>query len=192
QSCHTSTKYPLPTVEELTSQISGSTIFTKLDLRQGYFQIPLHPDSQNLTTVVTHISVFRYTRVPFGLSSAPNCSQKMMSTIFTGIPGVVFYLDDNVVHGPTCASHDERLHKVFKVLHHNHLTLNREKCVLAAYTIEFVGFCLIAAGLTLLQSNIKEPTMPAQVASFLGMTAYYLWFLPHYSATTAQLQQLLQ
>ena len=63
-------KYPLPTVEELSAKSHGSTVFSKLDLRQGYLQVPLHPDSHNLTAFVTHMGVFRYTCMPFGLSSA--------------------------------------------------------------------------------------------------------------------------
>ncbi|KAJ8375478.1 hypothetical protein SKAU_G00060580 [Synaphobranchus kaupii] len=119
--------YPLPTVEELTTQFYGATTFSKLDLRQGYLQVPLHPDSRNLTAFVSHAGVFRYARMPFGLSSAPSCFQKIMSTIFTGIPGVVIYLDDIVVHGPTPALHDEHLHQVLSVLAKHNLTLNKEK-----------------------------------------------------------------
>lgn len=61
-------KYPLPTTEELSAKFHGSTVFSKLDLRQGYLQVPLHPESRNLTAFVTHIGVFRYTRMPFGPS----------------------------------------------------------------------------------------------------------------------------
>ena len=85
-------KYPLPTAEELTSLFHGSTVFTKLDLRQGYLQVPLHPASRDLTAFVTHAGVFRYTRIPFGLSSAPSCFQKVMSTILAGVPGTAVYL----------------------------------------------------------------------------------------------------
>ncbi len=60
-------RFPLPTSEELTAQFHGSTVFSKLDLRQGYLQVPLHPYSRNLTAFVTHAGVFCYTRMPFGL-----------------------------------------------------------------------------------------------------------------------------
>uniref|UniRef100_A0A674DZP4 Gypsy retrotransposon integrase-like protein 1 n=1 Tax=Salmo trutta TaxID=8032 RepID=A0A674DZP4_SALTR len=191
-------KYPLPTAEELTAQFHGSTIFTKLDLRQGYLQVPLHAASRDLTTFVTHAGVFRYTRMPFGLNSAPSCFQKVMSTILAGIPGVAVYLDDIVVHGPDLHIHDCRLHRVFSALLQNNLTLNGGKCTFAAPAVEFVGFRLSAKGIAPLMSNIEavhripEPTSASQVASFLGMTAYYLRFLPHYSQTTAPLRQLLK
>ncbi|XP_019737023.1 uncharacterized protein K02A2.6-like [Hippocampus comes] len=191
-------KYPLPTTEELSAKFHGSTVFSKLDLRQGYLQVPLHPGSRNLTAFVSHMGVFRYTRMPFGLSSAPSCFQKIMATIFAGIPGVVVYLDDIVVHGATAASHDERLTRVLEVLSHHNLTLNGEKCIFSAPVIEFVGFRLNADGLSPLHSNVEailrlpEPTCPAQLSSFLGMTAFYLRFLPHYSETTAPLRALLK
>ncbi|KAF7641979.1 hypothetical protein LDENG_00267000 [Lucifuga dentata] len=132
-------KYPLPTVEKLTAKFHGSTVFFKLDLSQGYLQAPLHPDSQPLTAFVTHIGVFRYTLMPFGLSSAPSCFQKIMSAIFAGIPGVMIYLDDIVVHGPTSRIHDECLEKVLNVLASHNLTLNGDKCVFSVPAVEFVA-----------------------------------------------------
>lgn len=191
-------RYPLPTAEELTAHFYGSTVFTKLDLRQGYLQVPLHPASRDLTSFVTHMGVFRYTRMPFGLSSAPSCFQKVMSTILAGIPGVSVFLDDIVVHAPDTETHNNRLQRVAEALLHNNLTLNAAKCSFAAPAIDFVGFNLSAKGIAPLQSNvdaihkIPEPTSASEVASFLGMTAYYLRFLPNYSQTTAPLRQLLK
>lgn len=49
-------KYPLQIIEELTTLFYGSSVFTKLDLKQGYMQIPLHEDDRNLTVFVTHLA----------------------------------------------------------------------------------------------------------------------------------------
>lgn len=111
---------------------------------------------------------------------------------------MVAYLDDIVVHGATPGLHDDRLAKVLDVLASHNLTLNGEKCTFAAQAIEFVGFRLAADGLSPLHSNVDavlrlpEPSCPAQLSSFLGMTAFYLRFLPHYSETTAPLRALLK
>lgn len=78
-----------------------------------------------------------------------------MSTIFAGIPGVVVFLDDIVVHWATLATHNERLARVSDVLARHTLTLNEEKCTFAASVIEFVGFCLSAEGLSPLHSNVE-------------------------------------
>lgn len=116
--------------------------------------------------------------MPFGLSSAPSCFQKIMASVLVGIPGVAIYLNDIVVHGPTTDVHDEQLTMVFAALSTHKLTLNTEKCVLSASSVGFVGLHLSARGVTPLQSNvdaiqaIPEPSSAAEVASFLGMTGY--------------------
>lgn len=73
--------------------------------------------------------------MPFGLTSAPSCFQKIMATIFAAIPGVVIYLDDIVLHGETSASHDKCLSRVLDALTHHNLTLNGEKGIFATFTI---------------------------------------------------------
>lgn len=100
-------KFSLPTVEELSAKFYGSTVFSKQDLQQGYPQVQLPPDSHNITAIVTHMGVFQYICMRFGLSSAPSCFQKIMATIISAILGVVVYLDDIVVHRETSASHNK-------------------------------------------------------------------------------------
>lgn len=83
-------KYPPCTTEELTSQCYGCKIFSKLDLRQGHLQVPLHPESCNLTAFVSYAGVIRYIRVPFGLCSAPSCFQKKCLYLLAS-PGLLFF-----------------------------------------------------------------------------------------------------
>ncbi len=161
-------------------------------------QIPLHEDSRNLTAFVTHMGLFRFKRIPFGLSSAPSCFQKIMATVLAGLPGTAVYLDDIVVHGKDVATHDECLRRVFTALSRHNLTLNTEKCVFSAPAIDFVGLRVSSSGIAPLQSsveailNLQLPTSAGQLASFLSMTAYYLRFLPQYSEITSLLRQLLK
>ena len=60
-------KYPLPTDDELASQFHRSKVFSKLDLSQGYLQIPLTEKGRNITAFVSHDGIFRFKRMPFGL-----------------------------------------------------------------------------------------------------------------------------
>lgn len=82
-------KYPLPTADELATQFHGSTVFSKLDLYQGYLQIPLTERSRNVTAFITHDGIYRFKRMPFGLSSAPSAFQKIMVAVLAGLKGVV-------------------------------------------------------------------------------------------------------
>lgn len=106
-------RFPLPTSEELIAQFHGSTMFSKLDLRQGYLQVPLLPSSRNPTVffdpcrcVLLHVyAVWTYLRPQ---------------------------LYDVVIHGPTTESNDEHLSRVFAALAENKLTINAEKFVFSA------------------------------------------------------------
>lgn len=92
--------------------------------------------------------------------------------------------------------HDSCLQSVFEALAKHGLTLNGSKCVFAAPAIEYVGFRLFTEGIYPLQSNVEailsvlEPTSAAQLASFLGVTGYYVKFMPQYSAITAPLREM--
>lgn len=120
-------KYPLPTTEKLTTHCHCSPVFFKLDLQQGYMQIPLHSESRNLSAFITHTGMYRYKHMAFGLSSAPSCFQKIMTTVLAGCPDVVVDPYDSVLHGPDTATHCECLWQVFTSLNRHHLTLNSDK-----------------------------------------------------------------
>ena len=71
--------YPLPTVDETLAQLSGATVFSKLDANSGYWQIPLSEKSKHLTTFVTPQGRYYFNMLPFGISSAPEHFQKHMN-----------------------------------------------------------------------------------------------------------------
>lgn len=58
-------RHPIPTVDEILQSLNGSKVFSKLDLRWGYHQLELTPDSREITTFVTHCGLFRYKRLLF-------------------------------------------------------------------------------------------------------------------------------
>ena len=93
-------------MEELTESIAGSTVFTKIDLLWGYTQLELAPESRFLTAVVTHVGVFQWKLVAFGLSSGLSAFQKIIAKIIEGLDGCTNILDDILVHGQNMEEHD--------------------------------------------------------------------------------------
>ncbi len=102
-------RHPTPTVDDLIHTLNGATVFSKLDLKAGYHQIPLAPESRHITTFVTHKGLRRYTRLNFGTNSASEIFQNIISQQLRDIPGAFNISDDVVVFGKTQADHDKAL-----------------------------------------------------------------------------------
>ena len=98
-------KYPLPRMEDLSGSLLGCKIFSKLDLKQGYHQIPMAADDVKKTAVITPFGLFEFLRMPFGLRNAGQTFQRMMGDILAAIPAVFCYMDDLLVASPDHDSH---------------------------------------------------------------------------------------
>ena len=122
-------RHPIPTIDDVLYQLNGSTVFSKLDLRQGLHQIELEEQSRKITTFITHKGLFRYKRLMFGISSAPELYQHTIEKVLEGCEGAYNIHDDIIIHSRTVKEHDVRLKKTFERIQEKGLTLNRDKCV---------------------------------------------------------------
>ena len=71
----------MPTLDEVIHDLNGATVFSKLNLNQGYHQLSLYPDSRHITTFSTHIGLFRYKRLSFGINAAAEKFQDEIEAI---------------------------------------------------------------------------------------------------------------
>ena len=139
--------YPLPRIEDIFASLSKGKLFSKLDLASAYQQVPLADDSRRFTTNNTSKGLFQYTRLPFGVASAPVIFQRIMETVLQGIPNVCVYLDDVLVTGPTDEEHLRTLDQVLSRLEEAGARLKREKCAFMLPSVEYLGHRITAAGL---------------------------------------------
>ena len=114
-------QYPLPKPEDLFATLAGGKKFSKLDLSQAYQQLPLNEESMSYAVINTHKGLYRYTRLPFGIASAPAVFLKFMDTMLQGIPHVICFIDDILVTGNDDSDHLQNLAKVFEILQQNGL-----------------------------------------------------------------------
>ena len=105
-------RYPIPKVNDLFAKLGQGKLFSKLDLSHEYQQLPLDEESKKYVVVNTHKGLFQYTRLPFGISSAPGIFQRVIESLLQGIEGVVVYLDDILVTGSTEVAHLKALDEV--------------------------------------------------------------------------------
>ncbi|KAI2660383.1 Transposon Ty3-G Gag-Pol polyprotein [Labeo rohita] len=131
--------YPLPHIEEMLSLLRGATVFSTIDLESAYFQLPLHEESRDLTSFITHDGLFRFCRVPYGLASAPSAFQKILVTDLQGLPNVANYLHDIILWGHTQTEHDHMLKAVVQRLQDAGLKLNQSKCQFNKTSLRFLG-----------------------------------------------------
>ena len=89
----------MPTIDELINDLNGANVFSKLDLRAGYHQLELHEDSRYITTFSTHIGLYRYKRLNFGICSASEIFQEAIHNVIRDIPGAKNIADDIIIFG---------------------------------------------------------------------------------------------
>ena len=140
-------QYPLPKPQELLATLSGGQKFTKLDFSAAYQQILLDEESRKLLTINTHLGLFKYCRLPFGITSAPAIFQRLMDTLLQGIPHVICYIDDVLVTGLTEEEHLQNLTLVLHKLQELGMQLKQEKCAFFQKEVEYLGYQINANGM---------------------------------------------
>ena len=121
-------RHPIPTIEEGLHDLNGSTVFRKLDLRWGFHQIEFDEESRQIATFVTHRGLYRYKRLMFGITLAPEKYQKIVSDVLQGCEGVANIADDMIVYGCGTKQHYKNFLPVLDRLGQCGLTLNASKC----------------------------------------------------------------
>ncbi|XP_064483040.1 uncharacterized protein K02A2.6-like [Ornithodoros turicata] len=137
-------KNPIPRIDDLWATLSGGEKFTKLDLKDAYQQVVLDQESRKYVTISTHIGLVQYTRLPFGVSSAPAIFQREMENLFRGLSHVAVYFDDILVTGRDDAEHMRNLDR----LHRVGLKLKREKCQFFVSHVNYLGHIISKEGLS--------------------------------------------
>lgn len=190
--------HPLPLIEDILSELRGAVMFSTLDLKSAYHQLPLHEESRGLTAFITHEGLYQYRRVPYGLCSAPAAFQKMMMQILSGMKGVQCYLDDVITYGSSEAEHNANLSAVLRKINDAGLKLNVDKCQLRQTILSFLGQKIGPDGLLPDDAhvaailNAPSPSDPATLRSFLGLSAWYSKFVPNYATVVEPMRALLR
>ena len=189
-------KHPMPTVEDLMADLNSSVVFSKLDLSNAYHQLELEEDSRYITTFSTHMGLWRYKRLLFGVNAASEIFQKRIADLLSDIPGAKNISDDIIVHGKSQADHDHALKLTLDRLSSSGAKLNKDKCIFSVNKITFFGHVFSNAGVSADPEKVKSivgqspPQNSAEIRSFLGMTQYVARYIPHYATLTEPLRRL--
>ena len=127
------------TIDELISMFAGAKVFTIVDMDKGYWQVVLHPDSRKYTCMAFDIGRYQFKRLPMGSKVASDIFQKMLDSVFIGLPGVTGIADDMVIFGRNEEEHDRNLILFLETTRKNGLILNKKKLQFKKEEVSFFG-----------------------------------------------------
>ena len=178
--------------------LAGTRYFTTLDLASGYWQVSMDKASQEKTAFTTHVGLYEFQKMPFGLANAPATFQRLMEVVLHGLAREVcfVYLDDIVVVGATWEEHLANLTRVLDRIRREGLKLKLKKCEFAQAEVLYLGHVVSSEGVRTDPAklaavrNFPTPTDVKGLRSFLGLASYYRRSVPNFAKVAGALHAL--
>jgi hypothetical protein len=194
--------WPLPRIEDLFDKLHGSTVFSSLDLAQGYHQFPIAEEDVPKTAFKTPMGLYEYTVLPFGLTNAPATFSRKMQELFRPFmygadAFVAVYLDDILIYSSSAEQHLEHIERVLQVLRDANLYAKLKKCQFNDVQVEYLGHIV---GRGMVETDPKKveairqypkPGTVTELRSFLGLANQFRKFVHGYAAIAAPLHGLI-
>jgi hypothetical protein len=190
--------YPLPCIDELLDRLHGASVFTKLDLQSGYWQIRIAEEDIPKTAFRTRYGHYEWRVMPFGLTNAHATFQALMNNVLRPFLDdfVIVYLDDILISSKTPEEHLVHVDKVLMALHKARLYAGLDKCAFAMREVAFLGHIVSGEGIKVDPKKVgavcewPPPRNVTEIRSFLGLTGFYRLFVHHYAHKALPLTNL--
>ena len=188
--------YTMKRVDQLVHIIKGK-VFSVLDMKDGFHQIPVREIDREKTAVATPWGLFNYSFMPFGLKNASATFQRLMDNVLRGLSNVVSYIDDIIIFSENETEHCEHLNKVFDALFSFGLQINQQKSKLFESRVVFLGYEFSADGYRPPADslpnimNYATPKTKKELQRFIGMINYFRNHIHDLSSIAAPLYLLL-
>lgn len=194
-------RFPLPIIEDQIDALQEARIFTTIDLKNGYFHIPVEETSRKYTSFITSSGQYEFLRTPFGLSTCPAVFQRFINTIFSKLiydGTILTYLDDIIIPSRTEEEGLEKFQTVLTIARDYGLEINWKKSSMMKRKIDFLGYNIQNGTIHVSESKTKdiqkyrEPETQKQVQQFLRFTNYFRRFIENYAMIAKPLSDLIR
>ncbi|GKE21614.1 putative nucleotidyltransferase, ribonuclease H [Tanacetum coccineum] len=192
--------FHIPCLDDLLDQISGATIFTKLDLKNGYYQIRFRPGDEWKTTFKTREGLYEWLVMPFGLSNALSTFMRMLNQLLRPFIGkfMVVYFDDIHIYSASFNEHVTHVRQVLTLLQKDSFYAATKKCVFRTPKVLFLGYVVSSDGIQVDEFKVAAvqewptPNTITEVWSFHGLASFYRRFIPNFSSIMAPLTDCMK
>ena len=190
-------RYPLPLPEKLFEQLGNAKVFSKIELKSGYWQIPVCAKDVHKTAFKMRWGLHEFMVMPFGVTNAPAQFMGMMNDLLREHLDVfvVVFLDDILVFSANMEEHAEHLRKVLSILWQHRLYAKESKCEFVRDSVEFLGQQINSGGMTPTEAKLKAvrewaaPRNVHEVRSFLGFANYYRRFIRDFAGIASRSEE---
>ena len=187
--------YPLPRIDDLVNKVSQYNYFSTVDLKNAYHQVPLNDKDKLYTAFEAFGQLYQFRRMPFGITNGVSCFQKVMDEFINtnSLSDTYCYLDDITICGKTKEEHDNNVEKFMKAAKCSNLTLNFDKCIFSAPSINLLGYHICKGEIKPDAERLKplmELPLPHDMKSLrrvVGLFSYYSQWIVKFSDKIAPL-----
>ena len=181
-------------------ELHSDCLFTKIDLRSGYYQIRMKTGDEWKTAFKTKYGLYEWLVMPFGLTNAPSSFMRLMNHVLHECLGifVVVYFNDILIYSRIIDDCIMHVRKVLEILRVEKLYANLKKCSFCMDRVNFLGFVVSSKGLEVDVEKVKAirewptPTNISQVRSFHGLASFYRRFIKDFSSIAAPLNEIVK
>ena len=192
--------YPIPSVSNILDALSGGKLFAKLDLASGYWQVLLNPEHTQKTAFSTHLGLYEFLRMPYGLKTAPHTFQRILNSVFSDFlyQWLIIYIDDCIVWSSDQNEALSQYEKVLQCAVKFGLQFKPTKCFFFSENLEILGHRITPECRYPTQKGTKaisampHPHNVSSLKRFLGMVGYFRDYVKNMSTRTKHLRALLK
>nr|GEW11923.1 hypothetical protein [Tanacetum cinerariifolium] len=187
-------------IDDLSDQLQGSSVYSKIDLRSGYHQLRVREEDIPKTAFRTRYGHYEFQVMSFGLTNAPAVFMDLMNRVCKPYLDnfVIVFINDILIYSKNKQEHEEHLKLILELLKKEQLYAKFSKCKLWIPKVQFLGHVIDSQGIHVDPAKIESikywayPKTATEIRQFLGLASYYIRFIEGFSKIARSMIKLTQ